>query len=98
MRIVGFSALLLFVSASLFAVVQDSDVDPITKQATQLETQLSKSRNTTIEAAELMLKLVDLYHENGRLFGLIRVGQSFVSLHTTHPRHKEAMLKVMDGL
>src|SRR5207249_6850010 len=36
--------------------------------------------------------------ENGRLFGLIRVGQSFVSLHTTHPRHKEAMLKVMDGL
>src|SRR5438876_1059030 len=98
MRIVGFSLLLLIASTGLLAFVQEGDVDPITKQATQLESQLSKTRSTTIEAAEVMLKLVDLYHDNGRVFGLVRVGQTFVALHTTHPRHKDAMIKLMDGL
>ncbi len=45
-----------------------------------------------------MLKLMDLYHDSGRVFGLIRVSQTFVALHTTHARHKDAMLKLMDSL
>jgi TolA-binding protein len=98
MRILAFSAFLL-ISTGLLAFVQEGgDVDPVTKQATQLESQLTKTRSTTAEAAEVMLKLIDLYHENGRVFGLVRVGQSFVALHTTHPRHKDAMVKLMDGL
>ncbi len=76
----------------------DKDIDPITQQASQLEAQLSKMRNTSPEAAEVMLKLIDLYHENGRVFGLVRVSQSFVALHTTHPKHRDAMLKLIDGL
>src|SRR6059058_1553114 len=98
MRILGFSLVLLLASTVMVAVFQEADVDSVTKQATQLEAQLSKARNTTAEAAEVMLKLVDLYHENGRVFGLVRVGQSFVALHTTHARHKDAMLKLLDGL
>jgi hypothetical protein len=98
MRILAFSAFLLLASTGVFAVFQEGDVDAVTKQATVLESQLSKTRSTTAEAAEVMLKLIDLYHENGRVFGLVRVGQGFVALHTTHPRHKDAMVKVMDGL
>jgi len=76
----------------------DKDVDPITQQASKLEAQMTKLRNTSAEAAEVMLKLIDLYHDSGRVFGLVRVSQSFVALHTTHPKHKDAMLKLIDGL
>ncbi len=44
-----------------------------------------------------MVKLVDLYHGDGRLFGLVRVGQQFVAAHPTDPRHKAVMLKLIDG-
>src|SRR5438309_42515 len=95
MRIVGFSALLLVAAAVLY---QDADIDTVTKQASQLETQLSKTRGNTTAAAEVMLKLIDLYHDNGRVFGLVRVAQPFVTQHTTHARHKDVMLKLIDGL
>ncbi len=80
------------------SAAEDPAVDPVTKQATQLESQLSKVRSTTGEAGEVMLKLVDIYHQNGRVFGLIRVSQSFVTLFPAHPSHKDVMLKLMDGL
>src|ERR1041385_1948183 len=95
MRIVGFSALLLVAIAAVF---QETDVDPITKQASSLESQLSRTRGNTAEAAEVMLKLIDLYHDNGRVFGLVRVAQPFVAQHTTHARHKDVMLKLIDAL
>lgn len=78
--------------------VADGDVDAVGKQAANLETQLAKLPASGKEAAELQLKLIDLYHENGRPFGLVRTGQTFVAQHSSHPRHKEAMLKLIDGL
>ncbi|WP_020471070.1 tetratricopeptide repeat protein [Zavarzinella formosa] len=74
------------------------ELDPISKQAAVIEADLAKTSSTSKEAAELMLKLIDLYHNNGRPFGLVRVAQTFVGIHTTHPRHKEVMLKLIDGL
>ncbi|MBM3982277.1 MAG: tetratricopeptide repeat protein [Planctomycetes bacterium] len=76
----------------------DGEIDAVGKQAAALETQLAKTSATSKEGAELQLKLIDLYHEHGRPFGLVRTGQTFVAQHTTHPRHKEAMLKLIDGL
>ena len=79
-------------------VPPEGDIDAVGKQASALETQLAKTSATSKEGAELQLKLIDLYHEHGRPFGLVRTGQTFVAQHTAHPRHKEAMLKVIDGL
>ena len=50
------------------------DVRRVSKQAATLEAELGKYKDTTPEAAEAMVKLVDLYHADGRLFGLVRVG------------------------
>src|SRR5436309_7563080 len=54
-------------------------VDPVMQQASRMEGELGKLKDTSPEAAEMMLKLVDLYHEHAGTFGLIRVGQRFVS-------------------
>jgi tetratricopeptide (TPR) repeat protein len=99
LRILVVSSILLGAGLSLLLHADgEKDIDKVTQQATQLESQLSKMRNTSAEAAEVMLKLIDLYHDSGRVFGLIRVSQSFVALHTTHAKHKEVMLKLIDGL
>ena len=78
--------------------VPAGEIDAIGKQAATLEAQLAKASSTSKESAEVQLKLIDLYHEHGRPFGLVRSAQTFVGLHTTHPRHKDAMLKLIDGL
>src|SRR5579872_993760 len=76
----------------------DGELDPIGKQAAALEAQLAKLSSSTKEGAELQIKLIDLYHENARPFGLIRTAQSFVGQHSVHPRHKDVLLKLIDGL
>ncbi len=76
----------------------ENELDPVSKQSAAIEAQLAKTNSTSKEGAELMLKLIDLYYDNGRPFGLVRVAQSFVGLHSTHPRHKDVMLKLIDGL
>ncbi len=73
-------------------------LDAISRQASQLEAELGKIKETSPEAADLLLQLIDLYHENGRLFGLIRAGQTFINGHASHPQHADAMLKLIDGL
>ena len=65
---------------------------------TQLEGDLSKLRDTSPEAADVMVKLVELYYTEGRVFGLIRTGQAFVTHHTSHPQHIAVMLRLVDGL
>ena len=97
MRPIVLSGLFIATCLSLMAA-EDPNVDAVTKQATQLESQLTKLRSTTGEAGEVMLKLVDLYYQNGRVFGQIRVSQSFVTLFPSHPSHKDVMLKLIDGL
>src|SRR3954470_16617567 len=90
------AALLLLVSA-VYAQEQPAADDPIGKQAATLEAELGKFKDTTPEAAEAMAKLVDLYHADGRLFGLVRIAQQFAAAHPTDPRHKGVMLKLIDG-
>lgn len=90
---------LLIACFTITVIAQDKDkLDPIQKQTASLEAELSKLRFSTPEAAKIQLELIDVYHKHGRVFGVIRVGQKFVSLHTEHPRHKEVMLKLLDGL
>jgi len=74
------------------------ELDDVSRQASQLEAELGKLRDTTPEAGELMLRLIELYHAEGRVLGLVRIGQLFVSKHADHPRHAEVMLKLLDGL
>lgn len=90
-----FIALLLFTGVAL-AQEPPAD-DPIGAQAAALEAELGKYRDTAPEAAEAMFKLVELYHNDGRLFGLARIGQQFVSSHPADARHKAVMLKLIDG-
>ncbi len=78
--------------------VPDGEIDAIGKQAAGLEAQLAKASSASKDGGEVLLKLVDLYHQNGRPFGLVRSAQMFVGLHTTHARHKDVMLKLIDGL
>ena len=73
-------------------------LDPISRQATQLEAELGKYNDNTPDAADVMVKLVDLYHGDGRVFGLVRIGNRFVSTHPADPRHQDVMLKMIDGL
>ncbi|MBA4186723.1 MAG: hypothetical protein C0467_01770 [Planctomycetaceae bacterium] len=76
----------------------DGEIDAVGKQAAALEAQLAKTSSTSKDGAELQLKLINLYHENGRPFGLVRTAQAFVGQHVTHPAHKDVMLKLLDGL
>jgi hypothetical protein len=73
-------------------------VDVVSEQAAPLEGELGKYKPTTPEAAEVMVKLVDLYHQHGRVFGLIRVAQTFVSTQPNDARRQQIMLKLIDGL
>ena len=77
---------------------QDDTLDPLSRQASQLEAELGKYNDNTPDAADVMVKLVDLYHGDARVFGLVRISSRFVSTHPTDPRHKDIMLKMIDGL
>jgi len=67
-------------------------------EAGRMEAELGKYKDTTPEAADLMVKLADYYHAQGQVFGLTRIGQRFIAIHTNDPRHQEVMLKLIDGL
>jgi TolA-binding protein len=99
-RLIEFTVIVcLTLGASTWAQDEDAKtIDPVSRKASQLEAQLSKVIDTSPEAAEAMIQLVDLYHTNGRVFGLIRVGQRFIASHPTHPKHKQVMGKLIDGL
>lgn len=78
--------------------VNEQELDPISKQAAAIDADLAKTASNSKAGAELLLKLIDLYHTNGRPFGLVRAAQTFIGLHSAHPRHKDVMLKLLDGL
>jgi hypothetical protein len=73
-------------------------VDAVGEEAQRLEAELGKYKDTSPEAADAMVKLVDLYYEHGRLFGLVRIGRRFAASHVSDERHKAIMLKLIDGL
>lgn len=93
-------ALLIFLPSQAWAqeAAAQPAADPIAEQAAKLEGELGKYKDSSPEAAEVMARLVDLYHQHGRVLGLIRVAQTFTSAHPADPRHEEAMRKLMDGL
>ena len=73
-------------------------VDPVNQQATQLEGELGKYKDSDAVAGDTMVKLANLYHQHGRVFGLIRIAQRFVAVHASDARHPDVMLKLIDGL
>ncbi len=73
-------------------------LDAVSQEAAKLEADLNKFKDTSPEAAEVLVKLTDLYHLNGRVFGLIRAGQRFAAAHPSDPRNQAVMLKLIDGL
>ena len=87
---------LLFLSTLLNAQ-EPVPTDVIGQQAAALEAELGKFKDTTPEAAEAMFKLVELYHKDGRLFGLVRIAQQFVASHPADARHQAMMLRLIDG-
>ena len=72
--------------------------DEVSQKASLLEAELGKHKDSSPEAANAMVELVNLYHQDARLFGLVRVGQQFASAHPGDARHQEVMLKLIDGL
>lgn len=72
--------------------------DEAAAAAAKMEAELGKYKDSTPEAADLMVKLVDYYHAEGQVFGLTRIGQRFIAIHTNDPRHQAVMLKLIDGL
>ena len=81
-----------------FACAQEAAIDDVSQQATRLEAELGKYKDTSAQAADTMAALVDLYYQHGRVFGLIRAAQKFVAAHPADERHKDIMLKLLDGL
>lgn len=92
--------LLLIGLATTLGISQDKTPAPdkAQQETAALEAQLGKLASTTPQAAEAMLKLMDLYYANANVFGLNRVAQTFVSTHSSNPRHAEVMVKLLDGL
>ena len=86
---------LLIMPLALCAAPKPSEVD---QKATALEAQLNKALDSSPEAAKVMLELVDLYYKEGRVFGLVRVGERFTKAQSSHARHREVMVKLIDGL
>ncbi len=95
------TTVLVLLTTLFFASIargQDEPVDEVGQKATKLEAELSKFKDTSPEAANLLVQLVDLYHADGRAFGLVRAGQKFVNAHPSDARHQAVMLKLLDGL
>ena len=86
---------LFIMPLALCAAPKPSEVD---QKATALEAQLNKALDSSPEAAKVMLELVDLYYKEGRVFGLVRVGERFTKAQSSHDRHREVMVKLIDGL
>ena len=83
----------------LFSMAADkTEPSAIDKKATALEAQLNKSLDTSPEGAKVMIELVDLYYNEGRVFGLVRVAERFVKSQSRHGQHPQVMLKLLDGL
>lgn len=86
------------VPAKAESAEDSKQLDAVSQEAAKLEADLNKFKDTAPEAAEVLVKLVDLYHQHGRAFGLIRAGQRFAAAHPNDPRNQAVMLKLIDGL
>ncbi|MFT5495653.1 MAG: TolA-binding protein [Kiritimatiellia bacterium] len=94
MKIPGLLISLILLLGSLAHAQQTDDVSD---KAADLEARLSKALDSSPEAASAMLELIDLYHANGRVYGLVRTAKKFINAHPAHPKHRDVMLKLIDG-
>lgn len=74
------------------------ELSPSQQKAADLEAKLRQTLESSEEGAKIMLELVDLYHSEGRVFGLVRAGRTFVNAQAGHPKHEEVMWKLFEGL
>ena len=72
--------------------------EDVNQQLSQLESELGKYKDSSPEAAALMLKLADQYYQHGRALGLVRICQRFTAIQIKHGQHQQMMLKLIDGL
>ena len=100
MKLSLFAALLgLFFAFAGTAFAQKSEpIDDVSVEASRLEGEVGKYRDISPEAGAALHQLTVLYHQHGRVFGLVRAAHRFVAAHSTDPRHPDVMLKLMDGL
>ena len=100
MKLSLFAALLgFFFALSGAAIAQKAEpIDDVSVEASRLEGEVGKYRDISPEAGEALHQLTALYHQHGRVFGLVRAAHRFVAAHSTDPRHPDVMLKLMDGL
>ena len=78
--------LVTFANAASLCAQNVEAPDEVSQQASQLEASLGKYRDTSPEAGNLMVQLADLYFNNGRALGLVRVTQTFTTAHTYRMR------------
>ncbi|MDA0917795.1 MAG: tetratricopeptide repeat protein [Planctomycetota bacterium] len=100
MKLSFFAALFgFFFAFSGAAIAQKTEpIDDVSVEASRLEGEVGKYRDISPEAGEALHQLTALYHQHGRVFGLVRAAHRFVAAHSTDPRHPVVMLKLMDGL
>lgn len=100
------SLLLISLFATLPVHAQDDPAPPPTapapseseKRAADLEAKLRQTLEGSEEGARILIELVDLYYDEGQVFGLVRAGKTFVNAQAGHPKHEEVMGKLIEGL
>lgn len=66
-------------------------------KAAGLEARLKETAEVSPAGAKLMLELIDLYWQDGQVFGLIRTAAKFSRSQPGHPRRAEVTLRLIDG-
>ena len=74
------------------------ELSPEEQRAADLEAKLRQTLETSDEGARVLLELIDLYYDQGQVFGLVRAARTFANVQAGHPRHEEVMGKLMEGL
>ncbi len=76
---------------------EQKGLSALDQKIADLEARLNQTLDTSPAAAITMLELMDIYHKEGRAFGLVSTGRRFINAQPEHPKHKEVMLKLIDG-
>ena len=94
---IGNSPILVYAQPADASAEAKAETEKINQQLSQMESELGKFKDSSPEAAALMLQLAEQYYQHGRSLGLIRICQRFTQIHINHPQHQAMMLKLMDG-